>query len=244
MSPEPMSLRRLWKGFLNATFAPAFVILFASPLPCLADQSIIALERDPVEHYGSRILGSLLILGICLLLYSLIRHKGRATRPGSWGLLVLGVGILPVISVAFGGMLVLERAARPEFCGSCHMAMKAYLEDLRDPASDSLAAIHYKNRYIPTNQCYVCHTSYGLFGTFQAKVAGIIDVYRYYTGTYSFPIRMRTAYPNDDCLKCHAGAVKWIRTHRGLGEAVFRGETGCQQCHGILNPPHRLERRG
>ena len=48
--------------------------------------------------------------------------------------------------------------------------MQVYVDDMLDSESESLAAVHYKNRYIPSNQCYDCHTSYGMFGTVEAKM--------------------------------------------------------------------------
>ena len=56
--------------------------------------------------------------------------------------------------------------------------MQSFVDDMRDPKSESMAAVHFKNKYIPDNQCYVCHTSYGMFGTVEAKMSGMIDVYR------------------------------------------------------------------
>jgi cytochrome c nitrite reductase small subunit len=216
------------------------LVLLSFPSAAVGEELKASFQHDPVEYYGSRILAWVLILGICVICYSLLRFRGRTVGPVSWGLLILGIGILPVLSLSFGGLLVLERAERVEFCGSCHLVMRAYVDDLKNPMSESLSAIHFKNRYIPSNQCYVCHTSYGLFGTLQAKIEGMIDVYKYYTHTYRLPIKMRKAYPNTDCLKCHGGSVKWERNHEDCRDAVFGGETGCFECHQAATPPHTL----
>lgn len=199
-------------------------------------------QADPVEHYGARLLTGILILGCVLVLFSLLRHRGRIAGTASVALLVAGILVFPAVSMLFGTLLVFERAERVEFCASCHLTMKGYVDDLADLESTSLAAIHFKNRYIPSNQCYECHTSYGMFGTVEAKMAGMIDVYKYYTKSYKFPIEMRSPYPNNDCLKCHADAEKWKEqaSHAEFQESIFSGETSCMQCHSGANPPVHL----
>ncbi|MBA3916335.1 MAG: NapC/NirT family cytochrome c, partial [Acidobacteriales bacterium] len=149
---------------------------------------------DPVEHYGALFLTGLILIGIALLLYSLIRYRGQAAGPVSWGILILGAGILPIFVSSAGGVLVFERSQRVEMCSSCHLAMRPYVDDMKNPHSKSLAAVHYNNRYIPDDQCYVCHTGYGMFGTVQAKSEGLVDVYKYYTRTFTLPLKMRHPY--------------------------------------------------
>jgi nitrate/TMAO reductase-like tetraheme cytochrome c subunit len=168
-----------------------------------------------------------------------VRYRGQIAGPLSLGLLIGGIGILPVISLSFGTVLVFERAERVEFCASCHEPMQPYVDDMTNLESESLAAVHYKYRYIPSNQCYDCHTSYGLFGTATAKMKGLVDVYKYYTNTYHLPIQMRDPYPNNDCLKCHADSLKWQEQelHMENKEVLFAGETSCMECHGPMGHP-------
>lgn len=195
---------------------------------------------DPAEYYGARFVSTLLVTGVALLLYSLIRYRGRVQSPLAWGLLIGGVLVVPSISTMFGTLLVFERAERVEFCGSCHEAMQIYVDDMRNPDSQSLAAVHYRNRYIPRNQCYTCHTSFGLFGTIQAKVAGVVDVHKYYTHTFQHPIEMRAPYGNDDCLKCHSGAVRWSANHADIKESILSGQIVCLDCHGTEHKAHAI----
>lgn len=197
-------------------------------------------QSDPVERFGARLLTCVIILGIAVVLYSLVRYRGRTVGAASWGVLALGAGILPVVSSGVGTVLVFERAERVEFCQSCHLTMKTFVTDMKDPKSESLAALHYKNRYIPDNQCYTCHTSYGLFGTVEAKKEGMHDVWVYYTRTFKLPIKIRHPYPNTDCLKCHAESVKWLAAHDDFKASLFSGETSCLQCHGATNPAHNV----
>ena len=200
----------------------------------------LSFESDPAEYYGSRFFLAVLLLGAGLTLFSLIRYRGRLQGGTSWILLIAGAVVFPVVSTMFGTLLVFERAERVEFCGSCHKAMQAYVDDMENPASESLAALHYRNRYVPRNQCYTCHTSFGLFGTVQAKIAGVIDVHKYYTGSFRQQIQMREPYRNDDCLKCHAGAVKWSLNHTDVRDSILAGKATCLGCHGKAHPAHTL----
>ena len=153
--------------------------------------------------------------------------------------MIAGVGVLPPLSVSLGNLLVFEKAEKVEFCASCHVTMQVYVDDMVDRESESLAAVHYQNQYIPSNQCYECHTSYGMFGTLEAKMAGVIDTYKYYTNTYTLPIQMRHPYSNGDCLKCHARSMKWEaqELHVENKEALFTDEVSCMDCHGPMGHP-------
>lgn len=196
---------------------------------------------DPVEYYGSRFLVGLLIAGILLALYSLAKYRGRTPGAWSWAVAAAAVLLVPAVSVAFGMVLVFQRAEQVEFCASCHLAMQRYAADMYDHKSESLAAVHYKNRYIPRNQCYNCHTAFGLFGTVQAKVAGVVDVQKYYAKTFKHPLKMREPYSNTECLKCHAESVKWSGQHAQSRAEIFGDRTKCMSCHGVEHPAHALE---
>lgn len=219
-----------------------YVLLACAFTPVSGRAAEVPFQHDPVEYYGARFLTGILIVAIGLVLYSLVRYRGRIAGPVSWGLLIAGVLILPSISLLFGTLLVFERAERVEFCASCHLTMRPYVEDMKNLQSASLAAIHYKNRFIPSNQCYDCHTSYGMFGTVEAKMDGVLDVYKYYTRTFRLPIKMRRPYPNNDCLKCHAESAKFAGSHQEFKEELFAGKSTCMQCHGESNPAHILSR--
>jgi cytochrome c nitrite reductase small subunit len=209
-------------------------------VPVAAQAQLDHSKFDPVDHYGSRFLAALIITGAALVLYHLVRYRGKPGGIASWGVLVLGAGILPVITSSAGGVLVVERSQRVGLCNSCHLAMTPYVNDMKNPKSQSLAALHYNNRYIADDQCYSCHTSYGMFGTVQAKAQGIFDVYKYYTHSFTMPLKMRHAYPNNDCLKCHAGSAKFLASHKRDREAMFADEVSCMQCHEDDNPAHNV----
>jgi cytochrome c nitrite reductase small subunit len=210
------------------------------PFHARAQQEAARFQMDPVEHAAVRVVVALAIIGIVVVIYSLLKYKGAAAGPVSWGLLIAGAVASPLLISSVGTILVFERAERVEFCASCHLTMKSFVDDMKDPKSNSLASLHFRNRYIPDNQCYNCHTSYGMFGTVEAKKEGLTDTYKYYTRTFQLPIKMRHPYPNHDCLKCHAGSAKWLATHEDYKDALFSGEATCMQCHADANPAHNI----
>ncbi len=204
-------------------------------------------QLDPVEDWGQRFLYAAIILGILIVLYTLIRYRGRTAGAVSWALLALGIALVPLAMTGFGTILVFDKAERVEFCQSCHLTMNVFVQDMHNPKSNSLAAVHFKNLYIPDNQCYVCHTSYGMFGTVEAKESGMYDVYKYYTGIFLHgghfaKAKMRSPYPNHDCLKCHAQSAKWLghEEHQTVKEQLFKDEMKCLDCHGSEHPAHNV----
>jgi len=215
-------------------------LLVSVPARALAQQQ--AFQQDPVDQYGSHFLTVVIFIGVGLVLYSLFRYRGKDVGPISWGLLIAGAIVFPMILSGVGTILVFERVKTVQLCGSCHLTMKSYVDDMMNPNSNSLAAVHYTNRYIAENQCYECHTSYGMSGTLEAKKQGIIDIYKYYTRTFQLPLQLRHPYRDGDCLKCHAGATKFIAAHEETQERIFAGKLTCMQCHAETNPAHNVGR--
>lgn len=226
-----------FKGHGSFSMAALWCVL---AVPVAARAQLDQSKFDPLDHYGSRFLAALILTGAALVLYSLLRYRGKPAGMGAWGILILGAGLLPVITSSAGGVLVIQRSQRVGLCNSCHLAMKPYVDDMKNPHSQSLAALHYNNRYIADDQCYSCHTSYGMFGTVQAKAQGVFDVYKYYTHSFTMPLKMRNSYPNNDCLKCHAGSAKFLASHKKDREAMFSDEVSCMQCHEDDNPAHNV----
>lgn len=216
------------------------VCVLAQTVTFAEDSRVTAFHTDPVEVWGSRFLITTIVVGIALLLFTMFKFRGSTAGPASWALLVAGVALVPLMSTGLGTLLVFDRAERVEFCASCHLTMQTFVNDMRDPKSESLAAVHFKNKYIPDNQCYVCHTSYGMFGTVEAKMSGMVDVYKYFTKTYPKIISMREPYPNHDCLKCHAESAKWLKhdEHIAARDDLFADKMKCLDCHGADHPAH------
>jgi len=215
----------------------AAVLVFL-PLAAMAQQP--AFQRDPVDQYISRFLTAVTLLGVGLVFWSLFRYRGRDVGAVSWAFLITGTVIFPMMLAGVGTLLALERVRTVPLCGSCHLTMKSYVDDMMNPKSNSLAAVHYTNRYIAENQCYECHTSYGMLGTLQSKKQGVIDVYKYYTHTFQLPLQLRQPYRDSDCLKCHAGATKWIAAHEETQQRILAGKLTCMQCHAETHPAHTL----
>ncbi len=211
-------------------------VLVCLPAAAVAQQP--PFQRDPVDQYMSRFLAVVILIGAGLVLWSLGRYRGRDVGATSWGFLIAGTCVFPIMLSGVGSILALQRVRTVPLCGSCHLTMKSYVDDMMNPKSNSLAAVHFSNRYIAENQCYECHTSYGMLGTLQSKKQGVIDVYKYYTHTFQLPLQLRQPYRDGDCLKCHAGATKFIAAHEESQERIFAGKVSCMQCHAESHPAH------
>jgi nitrate/TMAO reductase-like tetraheme cytochrome c subunit len=122
--------------------------------------------------------------------------------------------------------------------------MRPFVDDMEDAASGRLAAVHFKNRYIQRSHCYVCHTDYGLFGTMDAKLAGVGHIWKESTGSYTLPVRIARPYRFTICLDCHAQSAKFARVpeHSGIVAATAGGRSTCSSCHGTSHRPR--EQRG
>lgn len=210
--------------------------LVAAPGSLLAEPIVRDFQYDAAEYWGGRILTWVAVLSLVAVGYTLIQVvRGRAEGAAGKALILASAILLPSFSVATGMVLVFARAERVEFCGSCHLAMDPFVADMEDPTGAGLAARHYANRYIPGNQCYECHTSYGLFGTVKAKIHGASQVLRYYGGAFEPPVQMWQPYDNADCLKCHAESRLWLdepsHTSDGMTDDLFEDRISCMECH-------------
>jgi len=229
--------KRTWPAY-----AAAVGCVSLSPVVLHAAGPSSGFRFDPVEHWAARVLTWALVTAVVLVVYALIAVvRGELAGAAGKTIMALGVVILPSFSVATGMLLVFVRAGSVEFCASCHLVMQPYVEDMQNPEGTGIAAVHFANQYIPGNQCYECHTSYGLFGTVEAKVHGIGEVARYYTRTYRRPIEMWQPYSNRDCLKCHADSRKWLsvdsHTDDDMQGRLFADRTSCMSCH---DPGHNV----
>jgi nitrate/TMAO reductase-like tetraheme cytochrome c subunit len=185
---------------------------------------------------GLGIAFALLDLILLLSLARSVRRSGLTTA--SKELMFLAVAVLPLALVFFAYSYGMQASEKVEACGSCHV-MEPWVKDLRDPASTTLAAMHFKNRYIQENHCYTCHTDYGMFGTVKAKWEGLGHIARYSTGAYEYPIKIASPYPNWRCLNCHGGSQKFLDPSKHAKEDVadmMSGKTSCIDCHGPAHP--------
>ena len=64
--------------------------------------------------------------------------------------------VVPALLSLVTAELSFSRAQSVEFCGSCHV-MTPWFENVTGEDSNSLAAEHYKRRWIQHEQCFTCH---------------------------------------------------------------------------------------
>ncbi len=176
------------------------------------------------------------VVAVVLLVWVEFVSRRRLRSETYHWLLLLGLLVLPA-AVLFGATATLfEETKTVDSCASCHV-MQPFVGDLRNPQSETLAARHFRNRWIPDQQCYTCHTTYGVHGTLAAKKDGLRHWLLYTTGTWKEPIEFRGTYSNGNCLACHAGTPKYDASdiHKEIATELARNEMSCIDCHG---PPH------
>ena len=82
------------------------------PLTARAQDEGARFQQDPVEQVAVRLLVALAIIGILVVIYSLIRYRGSAVGPASWGVLLAGAVAFPLLISGVGTILVFQRAER------------------------------------------------------------------------------------------------------------------------------------
>jgi cytochrome c nitrite reductase small subunit len=145
--------------------------------------------------------------------------------------------VLPAGAVFLANYHTFEGTHEVSGCASCHV-MRPMVNDMRDPDSKTLAALHYKNKWIPHNQCYHCHSDYGLGGDLEAKLTGFRHLARYTTRTYQEPIVSRVKFNQQNCRQCHEGTPKFLAAtpHRDAEKELATGEMTCLDCHDPAHP--------
>ena len=215
--------------------------LFFAAIPVLADPPALGVPQPKgwigttsewVQGVG--IVFAVFNLVLLILIWRMLRVHGLTSV--SKALLFGAILVVPVVVVFLATAHGMDESMSVEACGACHV-MESHVADLRNPASDSLAAVHFKNRYIQDNQCYTCHSDYGMFGTMSAKLAGLGHVYYNLAGTYPQPIKIRSPYSNLRCLSCHGGAQNFLAKHeKDEIPKLMAGTDSCLDCHG---PAHK-----
>lgn len=209
------------------------------PAAAWAEESELPLPRGWIGTTSEWLQGlglAFAVLSAVLLLWAWWRLRAAGSPSSMWGLLLVAIGLLPFMVAFMTFAHGLEGSATVASCGSCHV-MTPYVRDLQDVKSETLAAVHYKNRYIRENQCYTCHSDYGLGGTIGAKLGGLGHVWYYTTGRYEVPLKIAHPFPNTRCLSCHGESQKFLNseTKKPIMAELMSGKTSCLECHG---PPH------
>lgn len=147
------------------------------------------------------------------------------------------VVVVPAATMAVANYHTFVGVHEVAACAQCHV-MRPMVHDLRDPASDNLAARHFKNGWIPTGQCYSCHSDYGFAGDMEAKMTGFRHLARYTTGRYTEPLSARTHFNNQQCLKCHEGKPPFenVHAHHDVIVRLRSSNMSCLNCHGKAHP--------
>jgi hypothetical protein len=219
--------------------AAALLVLLV-PLTVAAEDAV-PLPRGWIGTASDWIRGLGIVFGLFNLVLLVVAWRSlRSTglTPTARGWLLVAVGLVPMMVAFLSFTHGLESSATVASCGSCHV-MAPFVEDLRDPQSDTLAATHFKNQYIQEKHCYTCHSDYGLTGTLTAKLAGLGHVWRSTTGTYAMPITIAQPYPNVRCLGCHGASQKFRNSPGHPKEEVpnmMAGTTSCLICHAPAHP--------
>ena len=130
-----------------------------------------------------------------------------------------------------------EGTKEVQSCAQCHV-MRPIVNDMKDPESQTLAARHYRNRWIAKQQCFTCHSDYGLNGSIKAKQDGFRHLVKYVTGTFEEPIPYPGRYNNQNCLHCHEGTPKFERvpSRTTVRERLRTSTISCTNCHGVPHP--------
>jgi nitrate/TMAO reductase-like tetraheme cytochrome c subunit len=184
-------------------------------------------------------------LGLVFALFEVIalywvwrRLRASGLTPDTRTFLALVLVPIPLVVVFFSFSHGLAASKSVNACGACHV-MTPWVNDLRDPKSETLAATHFKNRYIQTEQCYTCHSDYGMAGSLKAKIEGLGHVVHNTTGSYPKPIRIARPFPNTRCLSCHGESQKFLKSDGHPPEdmpKLISGENSCIDCHGPAHP--------
>jgi nitrate/TMAO reductase-like tetraheme cytochrome c subunit len=237
---------KVWKrralGQVLARSARAFGLLallwvFTATLPAAE----VTVHYQPPRSFAqtwARVIGvSIVAASAALILYTLIFRRQRLGDANSKWMLFIGICVLPAPVMFLSTAVGLEQSKNVEFCASCHV-MQPFVDDLKNPASKNLAAIHYKNRYIQREHCYRCHTDYGILGTMEAKKEGLGHIWKEGTGSYKLPIKMSKPYNFAICLDCHSESAKFNKeaAHNDAIKDVVSGKGNCLDCHDAPHP--------
>ena len=182
-----------------------------------------------------------MVIAIPAIALLVIGLGGRRRLPAALGAAAL---ILPISAYAFASLYVMEGSKEVSFCGSCHVMtpIVAALESDKE----SLASIHVRRGLVPHDEaCYTCHSGYGIWGTMDAKMAGVMHMVRTLTGNYKLPIELHGTFDINSCLNCHATsqAFRDVKEHQDpeVQKALPSHDMSCTGvCHPEAHPASAL----
>jgi nitrate/TMAO reductase-like tetraheme cytochrome c subunit len=172
-----------------------------------------------------------------LLVFTLTRPRTwLATSAARWTLLV-GLFLLPSVTMLFANVVGFQQTK--DSCYECH-TMDPWTSDMHDPNSTTLAAKHFKNRWINEHACFTCHAGYGLSGNIKAKISGLNHVMHQHVTGVPPAIKMHEPFPAKTCLHCHAQGDSYLKieqhTDPEFKPKIDSGELSCFECHASPHP--------
>ena len=178
----------------------------------------------------------LVLVSSILIVLLMLRPALTTERPG---MIVAFVAffLLPVLITVIGTSAHLEQSKSTQFCLSCHV-MEPYGRTLYIDDPGYLPASHFQNNRLPREAaCFSCHTTYTMFGDFQAKLQGVMHLYVYYLGTVPENLELYQPYNNRECLHCHGGARSFEESdiHAAFLGELRANETSCLECHDLIH---------
>ncbi len=183
-----------------------------------------------------KILGVSVFLVEAALLFWLVLKGKELSNPVKWmALIALIIG--PILLVFLANFHVFDNSKTVDACANCHV-MRPMVNDMEDKESMTLAARHYKNKWINKDQCYGCHKDYGLNGKMKAKMDGYRHLMKYITSTYVEPITYRGIFKNANCGSCHYEKPNFmaVEMHQPLFASFKDEKISCTNCHGKAHP--------
>jgi nitrate/TMAO reductase-like tetraheme cytochrome c subunit len=186
---------------------------------------------------NTTILVAVILFSIALIALLVLRPSITATRGGKM-LAFVALLIFPALAGGMGVNRHIERSKTTNFCLSCHV-MEDYGKSLRVDDRSFVPATHFQYNLVPRDQaCYTCHTDYTMYG----------DVYAYYLGTPSQPIKLYQPYNNRECLHCHLGARGFEESEAHTKDPqtlprIKANQLSCSttECHNIIHNVGQLK---
>lgn len=117
-------------------------------------------------------------VAIVLLLFVLRRKPTGRTTLFAKRAFFTDLFLLPPTTMLLGNVVGFQKDRLS--CGNGH-TMDPWIQDMKNPDSQTLAAKHYRNRWIDEDPCCTCHTGYGLSGNFEAKKGRVSHVMHCYS---------------------------------------------------------------
>jgi NapC/NirT cytochrome c family, N-terminal region len=187
-------------------------------------------------------------IAAAILVVYLARRPPLTGHTKVW--LLLGLGVFPIGAALAGNVQGYQTTEKRTFCASCHV-MAPETGDSDNPDGTSLSSRHGRNALFGSENCYVCHADYGMYGTVLTKIGGMKHVWMYYTQYRNVSaeeakntIRLYEPYPNTNCMQCHSTTLAlWnaVPDHKAALDAVRAGSVSCASvgCHGYAHPNSR-----